>query len=66
MKVQCVICDAIEDINGDSILGKKLRNHPLVTHMCQSCRERIAKNTEKRRQEGRLPALPFPEQEDDW
>jgi uncharacterized protein YlaI len=48
MKVQCVICEKIEEIDTDSYLGKKLRNHPLKTYMCKSCHQRIAENTEKK------------------
>lgn len=66
MKVQCVICDKVEDIDADSVLGKKLRNHPLVTYMCLSCKERIAENTEKRRAEGLLPDSSLPDQEEEW
>lgn len=66
MKVQCVICDKIEEIERDSFQGKKLRNHPLATHMCSACQERIAIHTEQRRLEGKLPDLKLPVQDDEW
>jgi uncharacterized protein YlaI len=66
MKVQCVICEKIEGIDEDSYLGKKLRNHPLSTYMCNPCHQRVAENTEKRRKEGRLPEPTFHQQDDEW
>jgi uncharacterized protein YlaI len=66
MKVQCVICEKIEEIDTDSYLGKKLRNHPLKTYMCKSCHQRIAENTEKKRNEGKLKESTFHIQDDDW
>ncbi|GAA0350608.1 YlaI family protein [Bacillus horti] len=66
MKVQCVICDQVEEIHPDSLLGKKLRNHPLVTYMCLPCKERITENTEKRRADGLLPDTSLQVQEEEW
>lgn len=48
MRVKCVICDAINDLNDDSLEAKRLRNRPIHTYMCQTCHDRIAKNTETR------------------
>ena len=48
MRVQCVVCDTIHELNDDLPLAKKLRNRPIHTFMCTECEERIAKNTEKR------------------
>lgn len=66
MKVQCVLCDKIEEIDPDSLLGKKLRNHPNRTYMCQACADRITVNTEKRRLAGKLKQPTFHKVEDDW
>lgn len=48
MRVQCVVCDTMHDLDDDLPLAKKLRNRPIHTFMCPECEERIAKNTEKR------------------
>lgn len=48
MRVKCVICDAINDLQDDSPSAKKLRNRPIHTYMCHDCHDRIAKNTEAR------------------
>ncbi|MBT2581818.1 YlaI family protein [Planococcus sp. ISL-109] len=48
MRVQCVICDKIEELEEDTLQAKRLRNRPIHTHMCQECNERIAKRTEER------------------
>lgn len=48
MRVQCVVCDTMHDLDDDLPLAKKLRNRPIHTFMCPECDERIAKNTEKR------------------
>ena len=48
MRVQCVICDNIIDLNDDLPEAKKLRNRPIHTFMCDSCHDRIAEKTEQR------------------
>ena len=48
MRVQCVVCDTIHELDDDLPLAKKLRNRPIHTFMCKDCEERIARNTEKR------------------
>ncbi len=48
MRVKCVICDSINNLNDDLPLAKKLRNRPIHTYMCEQCHERIAINTEAR------------------
>ena len=48
MRVQCVVCDTIHELDDDLPLAKKLRNRPIHTFMCEDCEERIARNTEKR------------------
>ncbi len=44
MRVQCVICDTINELDDDAPLAKKLRNRPIHTYMCNECYDRIAKN----------------------
>ncbi|PIC84345.1 YlaI family protein [Sporosarcina sp. P1] len=48
MRVKCVICDQIDQLEDDNPLAKKLRNRPIHTYMCPTCRERISNLTEKR------------------
>ncbi|ANU17569.1 YlaI family protein [Planococcus maritimus] len=48
MRVQCVICDKIEELEDDTLQAKRLRNRPIHTHMCEGCHDRITKRTEER------------------
>jgi uncharacterized protein YlaI len=54
MRVQCVVCDTIHELNDDLPLAKKLRNRPIHTFMCETCTERITGNTEKRLATGKF------------
>ncbi|MEG0472340.1 MAG: YlaI family protein [Solibacillus sp.] len=54
MRVKCVICDTIHDLQDDLPLAKKLRNRPIHTFMCLSCSERITENTGKRLETGKF------------
>lgn len=48
MRVKCVICDTVEQLDDSNPVAKKLRNRPIHTFMCQSCKERITNKTEAR------------------
>lgn len=48
MRVRCVICDTINELSDDSLEAKRLRNRPIHTYMCDTCHDRIEKNTEAR------------------
>ena len=48
MKVQCVICDKIDELPHDLPLAKKLRNRPIHTYMCTKCHQRIEERTNER------------------
>lgn len=48
MRVKCVLCDEISNIEDFSPLAKKLRNRPIHTFMCESCSDRIKTKTEER------------------
>jgi len=48
MKVQCVICDKIDELPHDLPLAKKLRNRPIHTYMCTICHHRIEERTKER------------------
>ena len=52
MQVQCVICDKIETIEDHSLQAKRLYHRKVQSYLCQSCNERIAKNTTKRHETG--------------
>ncbi len=45
MRVQCVICDEIEQLPDEAALSKKLRNRPIHTFMCEACSTRIKEKT---------------------
>lgn len=48
MRVKCVLCDEIGKLSDDDPLAKKLRNHPINTYMCPTCKERISELTNSR------------------
>ncbi|MDN7226077.1 YlaI family protein [Planococcus liqunii] len=48
MRVQCVICDTIEELVDDTLEAKRLRNRPIHTHMCKACHNRITERTKER------------------
>lgn len=54
MRVKCVICDTIHDLQDDLPLAKKLRNRPIHTFMCPSCSTRVTENTGKRIETGKF------------
>lgn len=54
MKVQCVICDTMNEIDDDLPLSKKLKNRPINTYMCNNCHDRIKMNTEARLATGKF------------
>jgi len=54
MRVKCVICDAINILDDELPLSKKLRNRPIHTYMCSPCYDRISFKTEERLSTGRF------------
>lgn len=54
MRVQCVLCDTIHEIDDSSPLAKRLRNRPIHTFMCEDCHDRITKKTEDRLAAGKF------------
>ncbi|MGW8457972.1 YlaI family protein [Bacillus atrophaeus] len=58
MRVQCSICDKIEQIDDETLMAKRLRNRPIHTYMCQVCHERIKIRTEERLNTGRFSFHP--------
>ncbi|MBB5149314.1 MULTISPECIES: YlaI family protein [Ureibacillus] len=54
MRVQCVLCDTIHELEDDSPLAKKLRNRPIHTYMCETCNDRITTKTLERLATGKF------------
>ncbi|MFF2752347.1 YlaI family protein [Psychrobacillus sp. NPDC058041] len=54
MKVQCAICDRIDELSNDLPLAKKLRNRPIHTYMCPTCHDRIEEKTKTRLATGKF------------
>ncbi|MCM2674858.1 YlaI family protein [Alkalicoccobacillus plakortidis] len=48
MRVKCVLCDRIDELDDLKPLAKKLRNRPLHTYMCETCEKRIKQKTVER------------------
>ncbi|MBU9720492.1 MULTISPECIES: YlaI family protein [Bacillaceae] len=66
MRVKCVICDIIQNIDDFSPLAKKLRNRPIHTYMCDECNSRIEKRTIERKETGNFKQFTTTEKEDEW
>lgn len=66
MKVKCVLCDKIEEIEDHSFEAKRLRNRPIHTYMCDPCKTRITTNTKKRVDTGKFTLYRSKIKEDEW
>ncbi|MBT2678424.1 YlaI family protein [Bacillus sp. ISL-35] len=66
MRVKCVLCDKIENINSDTLQAKRLRNRPIHTYMCENCNERIAEKTNNRIATGNFKLYRSRVEKDDW
>jgi uncharacterized protein YlaI len=66
MRVKCVICDTIENIEDDSFQAKRLRNRPIYTHMCQPCYDRITEKTQERIATGNFHLYQSKKPKDEW
>ncbi|MFZ4450290.1 YlaI family protein [Salibacterium aidingense] len=66
MKVKCVICDTVQDLNDNDPLAKKLRNRPIHTYMCDDCYERIEKRTHERWATGHFRPYRSPKSDEEW
>jgi uncharacterized protein YlaI len=66
MRVKCVLCDKIENINSDTLQAKRLRNRPIHTYMCEPCNERIADKTNNRIATGNFKLYRSSVKKDDW
>lgn len=52
MKVQCVLCDTVHELEDDSLQAKRLRNRRVYMYLCPECYTRIDNNTRKRHATG--------------
>ncbi|WP_082684082.1 YlaI family protein [Lentibacillus amyloliquefaciens] len=52
MKVQCALCDEVDELEDDSLHAKRLRNRRIRMYLCRECYERIDSNTRKRHATG--------------
>ncbi|NEU29511.1 YlaI family protein [bacterium LRH843] len=63
MRVKCVLCEKIDNLDDFLPLSKKLRNRPIHTYMCEECHDRIAKRTLERKH---LESNKLKSEESDW
>lgn len=66
MRVKCVLCEKIENINDDTLQAKKLRNRPIHTYMCGECSERISDRTNERIATGKFKIYRGEKQDEGW
>ncbi|QKY68922.1 YlaI family protein [Lentibacillus sp. CBA3610] len=52
MKVQCVLCDVLHELEDNALQAKRLRNRRIHMYLCPECYERIDNNTKKRHATG--------------
>ncbi|WP_407268139.1 YlaI family protein [Radiobacillus sp. PE A8.2] len=52
MRVKCVLCDTVNNIDGSSPLAKRLRNRRIHIYMCPICDTRIGDKTKQRHATG--------------
>ncbi|MFD2760581.1 YlaI family protein [Lentibacillus juripiscarius] len=52
MKVKCVLCDTVHDIEDNSLKAKRLRNRRITMYLCEECDGRIYDRTQKRHKTG--------------
>ena len=66
MKVKCVICDQIENIDDDSFQAKRLRNRRLNMYLCKTCNKRIGIRTKARHETGKFKLYKDQKQKNDF
>ncbi|GGK04258.1 hypothetical protein GCM10007063_28240 [Lentibacillus kapialis] len=52
MKVQCVLCDKVNELEDDSLQAKRLRNRRIYMYLCSECYGRIDDKTQERHATG--------------
>lgn len=66
MKVKCVLCETIDNLDDELPLAKKLRNRLIHTYMCDECYERIEVRTKERLSTGNFKLFRTDKKEDEW
>ncbi|MCM3160349.1 MULTISPECIES: YlaI family protein [Bacillaceae] len=66
MRVKCVICDTVENIDDETLVAKRLRNRPIHTYMCNPCQNRITEKTNERIATGKFRLYQDKKTEDTW
>ncbi|MFX3624332.1 MAG: YlaI family protein [Ectobacillus sp.] len=66
MRVKCILCDAIEQLNDETPQAKRLRNRPIHTYMCQRCYDRITERTLQRLKTGKFRLYRDTTKEEEW
>ena len=66
MKVQCILCERIDELDDRTFLAKKLRNRPYHTYLCEECHERITRRTLERHATGKFRLYRSRDKDDDW
>ncbi len=56
MKVKCVLCDTVHDIEDNSLKAKRLRNRRITMYLCEECDGRIYDRTQNA-QNWQLPSI---------
>ncbi|WP_028398876.1 YlaI family protein [Ectobacillus panaciterrae] len=66
MRVKCILCEIIEQLDDENPLAKRLRNRPIHTYMCQRCHDRIAERTKERLETGKFRLYRDKQLEEEW
>lgn len=66
MRVKCILCDYIDNIENESPTAKRLRNRPIHTYLCKPCTDRISDKTKARLETGNFRLYRDKKMEDDW
>lgn len=66
MRVKCVLCDGIHQLQDDTLEAKRLRNRPIHTYMCPSCHSRITERTNSRIASGKFRLYRDKSVEEEW
>ncbi|WP_084600068.1 YlaI family protein [Pontibacillus litoralis] len=52
MRVKCVLCEDVHNIDSNCLKAKRMRNRRIHTYMCPPCQERIRERTNERKATG--------------
>ena len=66
MRVKCILCQKIDQLDDENPLAKKLRNRPIHTYMCDECYKRIEEKTKTRIASGKFKLYRSNTEENEW